>query len=387
MEHGKVMSASCPVCGSQDHDQLFPDYKGRCVTSQMFFLENISLTNCCCRSCGFIFNAQGLRGLEEEVYNSETWKPKPQIQSFGKNVKTSHQRALETFLDLARLPERGSMLDFGAGTGAFLREWSAAFPRWDLSAIEPGGGYAMLDGIANLKEVFNGPYYQWQSSDKFEAVVVMSVLEHINDPLSALSWIRKRLAPGGILLMQHPNFALLPGDLFCADHINKMTLQHTEALCRHAGFKLRAKNTEAVMFYYVLTADQSQSKPLPNCYQENAAIARQAEQVARGTIEAVEKAVENARRGGGTAAVFGTSPIGSMAHLILDCKEHIACLVDENRNVWGREIDGIQVVGPDRMAEMNVTDLALAISPVYWQAVAKKMSAYQVRVHVPEAGA
>jgi trans-aconitate methyltransferase len=381
------MTSSCPVCGSQDLDQLFPDYKGRCVTSQMFFLDNISLQNCCCRSCGFIFNAQGVRGLEEEVYNSETWAPKPQIQSFGKNVKTSHQRALETFLSLVQLPERGSLLDFGAGSGAFLRQWSAAFPQWELSAIEPGGGYAMLGDIPNLKEVFNGPYYHWQGSGKFDAVVVMSVLEHINDSLSALQWIKERLAPGGVLLMQHPNFALLPGDLFCADHINKMTLRHTEALCRHAGFKLRTKNTEAVMFYYVLTVDQDKREPMPDCYRENAAIAKKAEQVARGTIEAVEKAVENARRDGGSAAVFGTSPIGSMAHLILDCKEHIACLVDENQNVWGREIDGIQVMGPERMAEMNVTDLALAISPVYWQAVTEKMSAFKVRVHVPGAGA
>lgn len=380
------MSATCPLCASQDLEQLFPDYQGRCVTSQMFFLENIVLQNCCCRSCGFIFNAKGVRGREQEVYNPQTWKPKPQIQSFGKNVKTSHQRALETFLDLARLPDKGRLLDFGAGSGAFLREWNSALPQWEFCAIEPGGGYAQLEDIPNLNEVFNGPYYQWPSREKFDAIVVMSVLEHINDPLVALGWIRRRLAPGGILLMQHPNFELLPGDLFCADHINKLTLSHTEALCRHAGFKLRAKNTEAVMFYYVLTAEEDRPEPLPNCYRENARIAKQAEQVARGTIEAVEKAVQSARRKGGAVGVFGTSPIGSMAHLILDCKEHIACLVDENRNAWGREVDGIELVGPDRMIEMNVTDLALAISPVYWQTVADKMSAYQVRVHVPETG-
>lgn len=383
----KAMNTACPICGASEHETLYPDYSGTCITSQLFFVDAIVLDNRCCSRCGFIYNARGVRGIEEEIYNTTVWRPKPQIMSFAKSASgktlTSHQRALETFLSLVDLPGEGTLLDFGAGTGAFLSCFQERFPRWELSAIEPGGGYEALCEAVRLREGFNAPYYQAPVERSYDVILVTSVLEHVNDPLDALRWIRPRLNPGGLLLMQHPNFASLPGDLLCADHINKLTVPYMRALCRHAGFDVVAQDDSQLMFYFALSATDGEPAPIPRCGEENLAIARRCEHIARRTIDCVAEALEAARDAGGKVGVFGTSPVGSMAHLLLQCRDAVACFVDENPNTWDRSLDGIPVVGPDRMKELGVSDLALAISPVYWDQVAEKMSRHPVRVHVP----
>ncbi|GFM38545.1 class I SAM-dependent methyltransferase [Desulfovibrio psychrotolerans] len=375
---------ACPVCGAFQYRKLYPEYAGRCITSQMFFLDDVVLDNRVCTACGCIFNARGVRGIEEQVYSNATWKPKPQLLNFSSGtVVSSHQKALDTFLDLYQPPEFGRLLDFGAGTGAFLACFQARYPRWEITAIEPGDGFSSLRQQVTLHAAYNTPYYLVDTDATFDMIVVTSVLEHVANPLHALEWIRSHLTEDGVLLMQHPNFEKLPGDLFCADHINKLTPSLLKALSAAAGFGTFAENNDGVMFYQAQSLQERSQMPSAECVAQALRVAEACEQTAISTIECVRQAVFSARKKGGRAAVFGTSPIGSMAHLLLDCKPDIACFVDENPNVWGRDIDTIPVIGPEDMKKMNVTDLALAISPVYWQAVQEKMKAYAVAVHVP----
>jgi SAM-dependent methyltransferase len=374
---------SCPVCGTTDNVRLYPEYKGRCITTQMYYCEDVELDNRNCRACGFTWNAKGLRGSQEVMFDTSVLKPKPQIMSFAKDVKPLQQRTLEAFMALHEFPRQGSLLDFGAGNGSFLRYFREVFPGWDISGIEPKDDFPEMVADLPLKHACNRPYYECDMDDEFDMVIVMSVLEHVPDPLGALRWIHDRLKPGGSFLMRHPNFANLPGDLFCADHINKMTVPHTRQLVEHAGFEITTEDDSSMLFYFIMKKAEGSLRPLPDCHEETIAIARRCEHIAQSTMAAVERCVASARTKRQKAAVFGTSPIGSMAHIMLGCKDDIACFVDENTNTWGMDIDGLPVVGPDRMAELGVSDLALAISPLYWENVARKMGAYNVEVHIP----
>lgn len=379
-----VSRDACPVCRGTESVKLFPDYTGRCITTQMLYCEGIELDNRNCATCGFTWNAKGLRHAQEVMFDTGVQKPKPQIMSFGKDVKPLQQRTLEAFMALHEFPEQGSLLDFGAGNGSFLRYFHQVFPAWKLSGLEPKDDFFELTADLPLEHACNRPYYECGIDGVFDMVIVMSVLEHVPDPLGALRWIHDRLKPGGALLMRHPNFAHLPGDLVCADHINKMTVPHTRQLVQHAGFEVLKEDDSSMLFYFVLQKADGPLRPLPDCHEETLAVARRCEHIAERTIAAVDQCVRSARSRNGKAAVFGTSPIGSMAHLMLDCKDDVVCFVDENANTWGRDIDGIPVVGPHGMAELGVSDLALAISPLYWENVARKMAPYGVEVHVPQ---
>ncbi len=73
-----------------------------------------------------------------------------------------------------------------------------------------------------------------------------------------------------------------------------------------------------------------------------------------------------------------------MAPYMLGVPEAVAWLVDENANTWGRRIGSATVIGPQDMARHGITDVALAISPRYWETVAQKLANYAVHVHEPE---
>jgi len=375
-------SPICPVCETNKSDALYPRYQGRCISSQMHYYDEIVLDNRCCTNCGLIFNAQGFRNREEHFFELER---KPQVISFGENNKTTQERGMDIFESLLDIPDSGEILDFGAGRGTFLSVFKERYPRWRLSAIEPQRDYYELVNNIEITHGFNQSYDKVKTDKEFDMLVVMNVLEHLPNPLHAMKWIADHVKVGGMVLMRHPDFEKLPGDLFCPDHLNKMTLPHTRQMAEHVGLEVLGVDTSTSIFYLVMCKREKRLRGLPNCYELTVLIARRAEHVARQTIAAVGEAASAARARGSKAkaAVFGTSPIGSMAHLLLDCKDDIACFVDENQNTWGREIDGLAVVGPDRMAEYGVTDLALAISPLYWKAVAAKMAAFEATVHVP----
>ena len=374
--------AICPVCGHEESVNLYPEYTGPCVTSQLDFLAQCTLDNRCCAACGFIFNAAGVRGRTDLVYTQQNWKPKPQVLSFGKGVKSQQERALDTFEDLQPLPGAGRILDFGAGRGYFLDYFSRRHPGWEMYAIEPGGGQTEHARRIPDAVSYGRPYYEVELPHKMDCIVVMSVLEHLEDPLAALRWIVRHLADKGTVYLQHPDFEHLPGDLFCADHIGKLTPAYLEALCAHAGLEVTGSRTGGVMFSFA--CKPAASRPLCPDAQQALAIARKAERIARASVACVEKALDTAAGHGGEAAIFGTSPVGSMAPFMLGCPDAIRWFVDENQNVWGRQIGKGIVIGPERMAECGITDVALAISPSYWETVSRKLAAYGVRIHCPQ---
>ncbi len=376
-----MQKAACPICGSMKSTQLYPEYAGPCVTSQLDFLAECTLDNRCCNGCGFIFNAAGVRGRTNLVYTQQQWKPKPQVLSFGKGVKSQQERALDAFEELLPMPDTGKILDFGAGRGYFLDYFSRRHPGWEMYAIEPGGGQAEHSQRIPGAISYAKPYYEVELPYKMDCIVVMSVLEHLEDPLAALRWIVHHLAKDGIVYMQHPDFEHLPGDLFCADHIGKLTPAYLKALCAHAGLEVAGSHTGRVMFNFACKL----AEPRPLCTDARQAlnIARKAEHIARSSVSCVKKALDTAAKHGGEAAIFGTSPVGSMAPFMLDCPDAVRWIVDENQNVWGRQIGKGTVIGPERMAECGITDVALAISPNYWEMVSQKLSAYAVRVHCP----
>lgn len=372
----------CPVCGGKESLRLYPEYTGPCVTSQLDFLAQCTLDNRCCSTCGFTFNAAGVRGRTNLVYTQQNWKPKPQVLSFGQGVKSQQERALDVFEQLLPIPSAGKILDFGAGRGYFLNYFSRRYPGWEMYAIEPGGG--QKEHAQRIPEAvsYGIPYYAVELPYKMDCIVVMSVLEHLEDPLAALRWIASHLTDNGIVYMQHPDFEHLPGDLFCADHIGKLTPAYLEALCVHAGLAVTGSRQGGVMFNFVCTP----AKPCSLCTDTHQAlaVARKAERIARATVDCVKKALDSAAEHGGEAAIFGTSPVGSMAPYMLGCPNAIRWIVDENKNVWNRQIGNGIVIGPERMAECGVTDVALAISPTYWETVTQKLVVHGVRVHCPQ---
>jgi SAM-dependent methyltransferase len=100
--------------------------------------------------------------------------------------------------------ETGNLLDVGAGTGAFSHTMLLA--GWQLTALEPDDTARQnaknkygLD-LSTPDQLFSLP------AQKFDAITMWHVLEHVHDLQGYLKQFHTILAPGGSLLIAVPNY-------------------------------------------------------------------------------------------------------------------------------------------------------------------------------------
>jgi SAM-dependent methyltransferase len=129
-------------------------------------------------------------------------------------------------------PDRGRILDFGAGSGQF----SAPLARlgFHVTALEPDNALrdSMLQkGIpvaANINEL---------DDCSFEYIYSLNVLEHITDDVGALTGIRTKLASGGALLLYVPAFPTLYTSMDArVGHVRRYTRDSLLSAVQSAGF-------------------------------------------------------------------------------------------------------------------------------------------------------
>ncbi|WP_299625746.1 methyltransferase domain-containing protein [uncultured Tateyamaria sp.] len=144
-------------------------------------------------------------GVMQRVYDRAASGWQDGIAQLGFLAAYDHLMAQ---VDLARPAQR--VLDVGTGTGAFATAWTAHHGQpkhLTLMDISP----AMLDiAAARL------PYADTQANalgDKVQTppqdvVLCAHVIEHLDDPSLALTWLFDRLTPGGtlVLAMSRPHW-------------------------------------------------------------------------------------------------------------------------------------------------------------------------------------
>jgi SAM-dependent methyltransferase len=166
---------------------------------------------------------------------------------------------LETARDryyLSRLVEaglrQGRLLEIGCGTGTLLLEaerlgWQAALgvePCQAATEVARERGAQVVHGWfpSNVPDALGS----------FDAVAVLDVLEHFAEPLRFLTDLGARLAPGGRLLVQVPNWdsllVRLEGEhssVVTPGHWSYFTPRTLQALLARSGF--RALSVETVV--------------------------------------------------------------------------------------------------------------------------------------------
>ena len=132
--------------------------------------------------------------------------------------------------------EPGRLLDFGAGSGAFVRVsidggWDAVGVEQSESAIERAKTYYGISLLDTLPD------------DRFDAITMWDVVEHLRDPVAVLRLLHDRLGKNGVLFMETGNYEnwrrVLEGDrwgLYLLDHHFYFTPHSLEAATARAGF-------------------------------------------------------------------------------------------------------------------------------------------------------
>ena len=155
----------------------------------------------------------------------------------------------------------GRVLEVGAGMGTITRRLVELDPELSIVALEPAANVfgdlasfaALTPRVSAARQTLAG--YLAGSDERFDAVVYLNVLEHVEDDAAELRLAAAALRPGGALLLFGPALEWLYSELdYNAGHYRRYSLGRLARLVRSAGFEvlsLRYFDVVGVLPYFV----------------------------------------------------------------------------------------------------------------------------------------
>jgi SAM-dependent methyltransferase len=129
---------------------------------------------------------------------------------------SSSRSVMETvkgFLDQRRLRkllrqipgDQLNALDVGGGSGWMLDTIRRADPRVSQTTVVDTSATAVASARKNGHEAFCGPLESFPNSSRFDLILLLNLIEHVEEPASLIAHARTRLKPSGRILIKTPN--------------------------------------------------------------------------------------------------------------------------------------------------------------------------------------
>ncbi len=242
------------------------------------------------------------------------------------------------------VPDTGRLLDFGCGNGAFLRSFSKLFSRWRLEGAELDEKHReeilAIPGV----EQFHADASCGSVEGTFDLISMVHVLEHVADPVKLLQSMGAKLAPGGRLLVQVPNWESNPFDLVIVDHSTHFTTASLAQVGRRAGLVPVAEDTnwvpKEITMVFTAAPDVHSPSTRTEVFLEKLASVGAA---VRWLDETWRMAAQHADRT--TLGLFGTSIAATW--LFAQLEGEVGFFVDEARERVGLRLFGRPVMAPE----------------------------------------
>jgi len=364
-------------------------YTGPTISSDFGVVNPASLDNRICRTCGLIFNAKGVRESTTDFYRNTYslllhTKEAGVTQFFDNRQVSQAKLSYELLAEQLSPAQTGRLFEVGAGKGHFLRYFQADFPDWELAALEPSQAHHALLDFLPQENVFPCGYTEHALSPASQDIIVaLGVLEHVTNPLDMLRWMYQGLVPGGRCFIRVPNFRNNPNDLYCVDHLSKLTTGTLAWLAAQCGFGFRVLRETGVPVFIELTRGSGVPEPV-NAYCDNKALAEANANIATKSLKTIEAVRKTALEHGENFAIFGLAASGLFAPFACGFPaEEITAYIDENKALSAMHIHGRPVGGLDLIEKLRIRHIALTISPAYWNTVKAKLEPYGATVSTP----
>lgn len=209
--NSQVLKISCPLCGNKKSKDKWGfnlgEIRNGYYSKNFGFMPSSILAIVKCISCNFVYASPRLQPyLIEQMYNGSE---NSQVDdNFDQSVteRSNYRFLIQQIINIEKDNNKISLLDFGCGSGRFLRE-----------AIESGffasvTGFEISVAYKNFLESKSLHVYSNQSQlidehfKSFDVVVADQVFEHVCEPANSINSIKKVLKNKGLLVIDVPNW-------------------------------------------------------------------------------------------------------------------------------------------------------------------------------------
>lgn len=226
----------CPLCGASE----FVPY----LTCKDYTVSNENFNIVSCTSCGFKFtNPRPADSVLGNYYKSEKYVSHSNTRKglINKLYHFIRKRTLREKLKLiSGYVSRGTILDYGCGTGMFLNTCKEA--GWKVFGFEPDDdarGIAKESGLVVVYE--KSALLQ----NKYDIISLWHVLEHVTDLDETLAFFSNVISINGRLIVAVPNHKSYDGQFYkeywagydVPRHIYHFDPETIKALLSKFGFK------------------------------------------------------------------------------------------------------------------------------------------------------
>lgn len=201
---------NCPVCGSSDIKNVL-SAKDYTVSSETFVVAE-------CNSCSLRFTQDIpdpnsiLPYYKAEDYISHTDQSKGMIGWLYKKVRVRTLVRKRNLIERKSGVNKGSLLDVGSGTGAFVNEMK--LNGWRAIGLEPDAGARNLaKQLYDLNLLDDKEFFHLQRNS-FDVITLWHVLEHVHDLSNYVQQLKTLLKENGKLFVAVPNYTSLDAKIY-----------------------------------------------------------------------------------------------------------------------------------------------------------------------------
>ena len=237
----------CPLCGRQGANVAFEARDAMPTTGPGLVFAVVA-----CKACGLSYtnprpDYESIAGFYPTDYRPHRKKFQPRSKVKSPWFSRLTGRGLPERNGEIPWQGRGRLLDFGCGSGSFLRRM--ADRGWTVTGLDNSVAVAQIvrDELGLNVHMGTLPYPELRPGS-FDVITMWHSLEHVHEPLAVLRDAYELLVPGGKLIVAVPNAASWPAKWFGSSwfgldvprHLTHFTPRTLREMIATAGFSLES---------------------------------------------------------------------------------------------------------------------------------------------------